>query len=101
MTAFCFDLCFQKKKYILDFECVSTCYNKYLFASKEIYESVIQEGRRCKSEYIQHSVTLTEKDRFKDHVFPIGGHPAMPGPLNLRRKFYENYVFSDPMKSGR
>lgn len=45
MTSYCFQNCFNRKKYIMDFDCVSTCYHKYLFSIKTIYEAVETQGR--------------------------------------------------------
>ena len=53
MTAYCFQHCFHKKKLVVDFECVSTCYHKYLFSIKTIYETVEDYGREVGSEYVQ------------------------------------------------
>ena len=32
MTQVCFNSCFNRKKFVMDVECVSTCYHKYLFS---------------------------------------------------------------------
>ena len=104
MTQYCFGQCFNKakakNKLVLDFECVSTCYHKYLHSMKTIYETVIDEGRVNKSEFIQKSVGLEKPDRFLDHVFPVGGHPTGMS-FDFRRKFYDSYHYSDPLKVGR
>ena len=36
LTAICFDECFSDKKLILDFQCISNCYHKYLYAANHI-----------------------------------------------------------------
>ncbi|CDW88737.1 UNKNOWN [Stylonychia lemnae] len=102
MTTFCFNTCFNKKKYVLDFECVSTCYNKYLFAQKTIFETIVEQGRIVQSDYVVNSEGAYARDRFFDAAFPIGGH-EMPGHETIPRfrKFYEAYQFSPPRTSGR
>lgn len=74
MTLDCFNYCFNKKKLIVDFECVSTCYNKYLFTINEIQRIVRDEGRLYYSDYVGAALGYEKRDRFKDEVFPIGGH---------------------------
>ena len=59
------------------------------------------EGRLNQSEFIAKSVGLEERDRFLENVFPVGGHPAAQGGLEFRRKFFESYHYSDPLKAGR
>ena len=86
---------------VVDFECVSSCYHKYLYSVKTINEALTEEGRLYYSEYISNAQGAEQKDRFKDHVFPLGGHPATQGGPPLRRKFFESYHYSDPLKVGR
>ena len=78
MTKYCFGHCFNtgksRGKFVLDFECVSTCYHKYLHSIKTIHETVIEEGRLYSSDFVLKSVGAEERDRFKDHVFLPGGH---------------------------
>lgn len=69
MSSYCFGHCFNKKKFVVDFECVSTCYHKFLFSIKTIYETVEDEGRKYHSEYVTQSLGEEKRDRFKDHVF--------------------------------
>ncbi len=105
MTGYCFEQCFNKGKargkFVLDFECVSSCYHKYLHAMKTVNASVIKEGRQNYSEYVAKSMGEEPRDRFLEHVFPIGGHPAAQGSVDVRRKFFESYHYSDPLKAGR
>lgn len=78
MTSYCFGHCFNKKKFIMDFDCVSTCYHKYLFSIKTIYESVEKQGREQFSDYVGQSLGEQPRDRFLEDVFPLGGHPGIP-----------------------
>ncbi len=39
---------------------------------KDIVES---EGRKYHSDFVAHSVGAEPRDRFKDEIFPLGGHP--------------------------
>ena len=73
LTLVCFDQCFSKKKFLLDFECITTCYHKYLFAANHISKLVQAEGRACKSEFVVQAVGPEERDRFKEEIFPLGG----------------------------
>lgn len=41
---------------MIDFECVSTCYHKYLFAIKEIKNIIEEEGRNYHSDYVSASL---------------------------------------------
>ena len=104
MTSICFDYCFNKSKFKIDFECVSTCYNKYLFSMKKIRSVVEDDGRKYYSEHVKNSLGEEKRNRFMDEVFPLGGHPIAPmaagGPI-LKRKFFESYHFSDPLRTGR
>ena len=59
---------------MLDFECVSICYHKYIFAAQTISNLIEDDGRKYASEYVLHSLGDEKRDRFKDNVFPIGGH---------------------------
>jgi hypothetical protein len=68
---------------------------------KTLNQAVVDVGRANYSEYVLHSVGPEDQDRFKDHVFPIGGHPGTQGTPDLRRKFFEAYFYSDPLKAGR
>lgn len=75
LTSECHKLCFSKKKFLLDFECVSTCYHKYLYAINEIKNLVETEGRLHGSTYVAQSLGEEKRDRFVEEVFPLGGHP--------------------------
>lgn len=68
---------------------------------KTLYETMTDEGRKYHSEYVTHALGAEERDRFKESIFPLGGHPGSSGPIPWKRKFYESYHFSDPKKSGR
>lgn len=61
---------------MIDFECVSTFYNKYIFAIGEIRKIVEDEGRLNHSNFVAQSLGEVKKDRFMDEAFPIGGHPV-------------------------
>jgi hypothetical protein len=100
MTSECFNLCFSKKKFIVDFECVSTCYNKYIYTVNAIKKIIEDEGRLCYSDYVTASLGAEKRDRFKDEVFPIGGHPNTLEGAPLKRKFFEAYWYSG-FKNGR
>ena len=80
LTAYCFEHCFNKGKakgkLILDFECVSTFYHKYLHSIKTVNEALVDEGRVYFSEYVTNSVGAEKRDRFMEETFPIGGHPT-------------------------
>ncbi len=86
---------------VVDFEKVSTCYNKYLFALKTVYQTIESEGRTHNSEYVGYSLGKEKRDRFKDSIFPLGGHPTSSGEIPWRRAFFESYHFSDPKKNVR
>ena len=89
---------------MLDFDCVQVSYQKYLNSMKTLNEAVVDVGRANHSEYILQSVGSEPRDRFLDHVFPVGGHPGTQGAQglpDLRRKFFEAYMYSDPLKVGR
>lgn len=101
LTSECFSYCFNKKKLIIDFNCVSICYHKYLFAINEIKKIVEEEGRLFHSDYVAESMGEVKRDRFKDEIFPIGGHPLTMDGAPLKRKFFESYRYSDPFKNGR
>ena len=36
VTQICFDECFKTKNFMLDFQCISNCYHKYLVATNHI-----------------------------------------------------------------
>jgi len=80
---------------------VSTCYHKYLYTINTIKSIVEEEGRAYHSDFVAQSLGSEKLDRFKEEVFPLGGHPATAGSVPYRRKFYEAYRYSDPLKSGR
>jgi hypothetical protein len=40
LTAICFESCFDKKKFVVDFECVPNCYQKLLFAANHIHQVI-------------------------------------------------------------
>jgi hypothetical protein len=102
MTQLCFTQCFNKKKFVIDFDCVSICYHKYLFSINTIKSIVEDEGRKYHSDYVGESLGREKRDRFLEDIFPLGGHPAMGGDgPPLRRKFFESYYYSDPLKTGR
>lgn len=104
ITSTCFEYCFSKKKLKIDFDCTSTCYNKYLHSLQKIKEIVESEGRAYHSDFVSQSLGGEKRDRFLEEIFPLGGHPmSQPtaGAPILRRKFFENYLFSDPFKTGR
>lgn len=85
----------------MDFQCVSTCYHKYLFTINEIKKIVEEEGRTYYSDFVSNSMGEEKRDRFKDEVFPHGGHPVTEEGVPLRRKFFEAYHYSNPFKVGR
>ena len=68
---------------------------------KVIHESVTTQGRITQSDYVVNSMGAEKRDRFLEHVFPLGGHPATQGGPPYRRKFFETYHYSDPLKVGR
>ena len=94
LTSECFKVCFNKKKYKIDFECVSTCYHKYLFTINEIKKIVEEEGRLFHSDYVANSLGSEKRDRFKEDVFPIGGHPTGVDTPYYRRNFFESFHYS-------
>ncbi len=101
LTAACFDACFTKK-FAVDETCVKTCYDKYLISLNLVYKSVVQLGRATKSDYVVTAVGAEPKDRFEDEIFPIGGTAMFQeGGTPFRKKYKENYLYSDPAKSGR
>lgn len=59
------------------------------------------EGRKYHSDYVAWSLGPEKRDRFKEEIFPLGGHPAGMGDVPMRRKFFESYRYSDPLKTGR
>ena len=71
----------------------------------KVRDIVEAEGRKYHSDFVVHSVGAEPRDRFKDDIFPIGGHPLGnakgAAPFEYRRKFFESYQFSDPNKTGR
>ena len=40
MTALCFDACFSTKKFTVDKKCMTTCYDKYVFAANHIKQEL-------------------------------------------------------------
>ena len=77
VTSICFDACFNTKKLKVDFEkCVPTCYQKYLFSVNLVRENLEARGREVKSQFVIEAVGHETRDRFKDEIFPPGGHSA-------------------------
>ena len=103
VTHMCFDQCFSHKKFLLDFNCISTCYHKYLFAANHIQKLLVEEGRECRSDFVCQSYGPEPRDRFKEEIFPLGGqnNAQDENSTPFRRKFIESYLYSDPEKTGR
>ena len=93
VTQICFDQCFSHKKFILDFNCISTCYHKYLYAANHIQKLVVTEGRECRSDFVVQAFSAEPKDRFKEEIFPFGGidNAQDENGTQFRRKFFESY----------
>ena len=102
MTQICFEECFSQKKFVLDFNCITTCYHKYIYAANHIQKLLIEEGRACSSEFVTNAVGAEPRDRFREEIFPTGGidNRQDENSTPFRRKFYESYMYSDPAKSG-
>ena len=66
-------------------------------------DTLISEGRRCRSEYIKYAVGLEKRDRLVEEAFPLGGGPGIFGDDDdlLRTYSFEAYQYSNPLKSGR
>ena len=78
LTSICFDACFNTKKFVVDKKCMTTCYDKYVFAANHIRNELETQGRECRSDFISSSIGLDDPksifhDRFARHIFPIGG----------------------------
>ena len=104
MTSYCFSHCFSNKNFVVDLECVPTCYDKYLFSIKTIYETLEEEGKKYKSDFAMETFGEEKRDRFKELVFPLGGIPMGPegDPYNfMRKKVFEGYLYSDRKTTGR
>ena len=105
MTSICFKECFVQKNLKIDAKCVKTCYDKYIWSINEIMKITIDEGRRCKSDFVLNAVGTKEDEdhRFMDLAFPIGGMPGFEGEANPhhRLKRFESYGYSGITKSGR
>ena len=102
MTQACFDQCFSQKKFLLDFNCISTCYHKYLYAANHIQKLIVTEGQECRSDFVVTVFGSEKRDRFKEEIFPLGGIDNQQDEHStpFRRKFYESYMYSDPTKTG-
>ena len=103
MTSICFKECFGKKNMKLDFSCVQTCYDKYLFSISHISNILKEEGRSCRSDYVKNAVGLRDENRLLKVAYPIGGQPGFMGDQDTshKNKKYEAYQYSDVHKSGR
>jgi hypothetical protein len=68
-----------------------------------VTQDIVERGRELKSDFVCNSVGEVQRDRFVDEIFPIGGHSAQQDENGnpLRKKFFESYMYSDPLKSGR
>ena len=103
LTQMCFNECFSHKNFLLDFQCVSNCYHKYLFAANHISKLLIEDGREVHSEFVVQATGAEPRDRFRDEIFPLGGidNAQSEESTPFRRKFYEAYMYSDPKTTGR
>ena len=76
MQRTCFDLCFSSSKVRLDDTCVRTCYDKFLYSLKFTHDTIKDEGRKCKSDFVYYTFGEYDKrklNRVYDDAFPIGG----------------------------
>ena len=75
LTSLCFDACFSTKKFVVDKQCMTTCYDKYIFAANHVRKELEEQGRECRSDFIGQSIGLEDPrsvfhDRFSKTIFP-------------------------------
>ena len=82
---------------MVDFECVSRCYHKYIYSANYINAVVRDLGRENHSDFVIQAHGKEKRDRFREEIFPDGGQDMSTAGETpaMRRKFWEGFLYSD------